>query len=120
MGALELIKLFFGLVDPVTKITGKIIDLKAQQANQETERERIATQENITVLQSRRDVLIAESSQKLGWLNVLARFILMFPFAVIVWQYVLYDKIVCKWITPALQIASVCRTDGLSSELWNL
>lgn len=102
------------LVNPVSKIVDSITNEKIQQANAVTEQDRIASGERISALQSKRDVLIAEAGS--GW-NTIGRFILMFPFAIIVWQYIVWDKIACKWFTAAELVGPTCSTDPLGGEL---
>lgn len=98
------ISILLGLIDPISKITNKIIDLRIQQANAETERQRIESGEEVSKLQAQRDVLIAESGSKI---NALVRIAFALPCALYINKLIIYDKIL-GWGT----------TDDLSTNLW--
>ena len=98
------ISILLGLVDPISKITNKIIDLRIQQSNAQTQQDKIRADEEVSKLQAQRDVLIAESGSKI---NALIRILFAFPCAVYINKLILIDK-VFGWGS----------TDDLSSNLW--
>lgn len=98
------ISILLGLVDPISKITNKIIDLRVQQANAETERQRIEADEEVKKLQMQRDVLVAESGSKI---NALIRILFAFPCALYINKLIVIDKVL-GWGS----------TDDLSNNLW--
>ena len=100
----SIISILLGLVDPISKITNKIIDLRIQQANAQTEQQRIAADEETKKLQMQRDVLVAESGSKI---NAIIRILFAFPCAVYINKLILIDKVL-GW----------GRTDYLSNNLW--
>lgn len=106
-----------GLLDPITKVVNHITDERINAQNAVTEKERIAANERINALEVKRDVLVAESRSV--W-NVLARMFLMLPFGIIVWQYIVWDKIACKWFHAIADVDRACTTDALGSELSTL
>ena len=98
------ISILLGLIDPISKITNKIIDLRIQQANAQTEQAKIAADEEVSKLQAQRDVLVAESGSKI---NALVRIAFALPCALYINKLIIYDKIL-GWGT----------TDDLSNNLW--
>ena len=98
------ISILLGLVDPISKITNKIIDLRIQQSNAQTQQDKIRADEEVSKLQAQRDVLIAESGSKI---NALIRILFAFPCAVYINKLILIDK-VFGWGS----------TDDLSNNLW--
>jgi len=100
----SIISILLGLVDPISKITNKIIDLRIQQANAETQRAKIEAEEEVSKLQAQRDVLVAESGSKI---NALIRILFALPCAIYINKLILFDK-VFGWGS----------TDDLSNNLW--
>lgn len=94
-----------GIFPTIASITEKIIDWQAKKADAQTERERIEADENIKVLQAKRDVLIAESSSP--W-NSLFRLWLALPPSIYIAKLIVWDKI----------ISPNSITEDLSSNLW--
>lgn len=99
--------LVFKFFDPIAKITDKIIDLQIKKSDAKTEQERIASDERIKELQSKRDILVAESGHPI---NQWIRAALTFPIIVILWKVFIGDKALGQW--------TGWHTDALSSELW--
>lgn len=91
-------------VDPIARITDKIVDLRAKRLNAETEQKKIQADEDVAVLQARRDVLISESGSKI---NALIRIAFAFPCAVYINKLIIWDKVL-GWGS----------TDNLSDNLW--
>ena len=90
----------------------EIIAAKQSLINARTEQEKIAAQERISVLEARRDVLVAES--RTPW-NILIRGLLVLPFGVYIWKLVLVDKIWCPF-----WYGSTCSTEPLSDWLMGI
>lgn len=95
-----------GLVDPISRIVGKIADAKVAHANAETDKERIAAQERVKTLEARRDVLVAESRSPI---NSMIRAAFALPFVIYNAKLVLWDKVL-----------GLGATDGLSPELFQV
>ena len=98
------ISILLGLIDPISKITNKIIDLRIQQANAQTEQAKIAADEEVSKLQAQRDVLVAESGSKI---NAIIRIAFALPCAIYINKLILIDKVL-GWGS----------TDDLSNNLW--
>lgn len=74
-----------------------------------TDRERLVADERIKTLQARRDVLVAESGNRInGWI----RAGLALPVTIILWKVFVYDKALGQWTHGT--------TDALSPELWQV
>jgi hypothetical protein len=103
-GLLSLLPAVFTTINGVTNAISnerlKLIDAK-------TEQERIATQERITSLQAKRDVMVAESQG--SKLNASMRFILALGPCIFLTKIFLYDKVL-GWGS----------TDSLDPNLWNV
>lgn len=81
-----------GLVDPVSKVINKILDLQQKKVDAATEQEKNQIQEQIDALKLRRDVLIAESNDKTNrWMRA---FGLAMPVAVLMWKIFVWDKVI--------------------------
>lgn len=79
-----------GLVDPISRIAGKIAEASIARTNAATEQERIAADERIKALQTRRDVMVAEAGSKI---NALMRLAFAIPPAVYLAKLYLWDKV---------------------------
>lgn len=93
-----------GFIDPISKITGQIADAFAKKVDAQTERERIAADEEIKTLEARRAVLVAESGTPI---NALIRGWLVFPPSLYIAKIFVWDKVL-GWGS----------TDDLSNNLW--
>lgn len=95
-----------GLVDPISRIAGKIADAYAARQQAQTDRERIAADQKIKTLEAKRDVLVAEAPHKFnGYMR--AGFAL--PFVIYNAKLVLWDKVL-----------ALGSTDPLSPELFQV
>jgi hypothetical protein len=99
--------LLLGLIDPISRIAGKIADARVAQANAQTDRDKIAADERVKGLEAKRDVMVAEQGSRL---NPMMRAFLAAPVAILLWKVFVYDKALGQWTSG--------RTDGLSPELW--
>jgi hypothetical protein len=105
-----LLGLIPGLLNTVNGITNAITNEKIKLANAQTEQERIASQERITSLQAKRDVLIAESGRSninaviRGWIGASVAFILS--------KLLIWDKALGDWTGG--------HTDALDPNLWQV
>jgi hypothetical protein len=99
----------FGLIDPVTRIIGKLADAKVDLAKAQTDQERIHAEERVKGLEARRDVLIAEAGSRI---NAMIRAGFALPFVIYNAKLVLWDKV----------LADITRgsTDPLSPELFQV
>lgn len=95
-----------GLVDPISRIVGKIADARVEMARAETDKDRIAAEERISGLEARKAVLVAESGSRL---NGFIRAGFALPFVIYNAKLVVWDKVL-GW----------GRTDPLSWELFQI
>ena len=93
-----------GLVPTALSVTQQIIDWQAKKLNATTEQQRIEADEQIKMLEARRDVLIAESRSP-G--NILVRAWLVLPPSIYIAKLFVWDKVL-GWGT----------TDPLDNNLW--
>jgi hypothetical protein len=98
-------------------IAREIAKARTDAINAQTEQQKIEAEERVKILEARAKVMVAEADTP--W-NAIARFLLISPFVVILWQYIVWDKIMCKWFTSAADAARACSTDDLSPNLWYL
>lgn len=99
--------LLLGLIDPISRIAGKIADAKVASANAQTDREKVAADERVKTLEAKRDVMVSEAGSRM---NPIMRAFLAAPVGILLWKVLVYDKAFGQWTAG--------RTDGLSSELW--
>lgn len=95
-----------GLIDPISRIAGKIADVKVAQANATTDQERIKAEERGKALNARMTVMVAESGSRI---NSFIRAGFALPFVIYNAKLVLWDKVL-----------AMGRTDGLSPELFQI
>jgi hypothetical protein len=98
-----------GLIDPVSRIVGKIADAKVAHANAETDRERIAAGERVKALEGKRDVLVAESGNRA---NAYMRLFIAFGPALYLNKIFIWDKV--------LGPLTGGSTDALDDNLWKV
>jgi hypothetical protein len=97
------------LIDPISRIVGKIADAKVAHANAQTDQERIASGERIKALESKRDVLVAESGNRANaWMRL---FIAAGP-ALYLNKIFIWDKV--------LGPLTGGSTDALDDNLWKV
>lgn len=101
-----MLALLFGLVDPISRIAGKIADARIAMANAETDRDKIAADERIKTLEAKRDLLLSESGSRV---NSWVRVSFAAPFIAYNAKLVIWDKM--------LELGS---TDPLSNELFQV
>jgi hypothetical protein len=99
-----------GFGETISSITKSLADAKVSAINAKTEQERIAANERVNALQSRRDLMIAEVGHTRA--NVFMRCFMALPCGVLLWKVFVYDKAFGQWTGG--------RTDALSPELWNV
>jgi hypothetical protein len=99
--------LLLGLIDPISRIAGKIADVRIERAKAETDREKIAADERIKSLEARRDVMAAEAP--FTRLNVLMRGFIAIGPALYLNKIFIWDKVL-GW----------GRTDPLDTNLWSV
>lgn len=96
-------------LDPIARITDKIVDLQLKKVDAKTEQERIAADERIQSLQARRDVMVAEAGAGIK-LNAYIRSAIGASVAFLLLKVMVGDKALGQW--------TQWRTDPLSPELW--
>lgn len=88
-----------GLLDPVSRIASKIAEAYVARQNAETDRQRIAADEQIKTLEARRAVLVAESGTKI---NAFVRAGFALPFVIYNAKLVIWDKVLGLGVTDPL------------------
>jgi hypothetical protein len=96
-----------GLIDPISRIVGKLADAKVELAKAETDDKRIEAGERVKTLEARRDVLVAESGDRSN--RLMRMFIAAGP-ALYLNKIFVWDKV----LGPITQ----GRTDPLDENLW--
>lgn len=99
-----MLSFLIGLIDPISRIAGKIADVKVEQAKALTDQERIHAEERVKSLEARRDVLVSESGAR--W-NGIMRFALALGPCVFLLKIFIWDKVL-----------KLGTTDDLSDNLW--
>jgi hypothetical protein len=98
-------KLLLGfLTGPLTEISNDIKEAYQSKLNAANDRERIAADERITLLESRKSIILAAQSDPL---ERLVRIMLAIPVIAYAWKLILWDKVLGLGVT-----------DKLSPELW--
>jgi hypothetical protein len=98
-----------GLVDPISRIVGKLADAKVELAKAETDDKRIEAGERVKTLEARRDVLVAESGNRA---NAWMRLFIAFGPALYLNKIFIWDKVLGP-ITGG-------STDALDDNLWKV
>jgi hypothetical protein len=101
-----MIALMLGLIDPISRIAGKIADYKIAAQNATTDRARIEAEERASALEAKRDVMVAESGSRI---NLFIRAGFALPFVIYNAKLVIWDKVL-----------ALGSTDPLSPELYNV
>jgi hypothetical protein len=96
----------FKFFDPIARITDKIVDLQIKKADAKTEQERIAADERVKALESRRDVMVAESGLAV---NAYMRTAIAIGPAIYLLKIFIWDKVL-----------KLGTTDALDSNLWQV
>lgn len=104
-----MIGLLLGLIDPISRIAGKIADAKVAQANAQTDREKIAADERVRALESKRDVMMAEKGSPV---NAFMRAALAVGPMLYLNKIFIWDKVL-GGLTGG-------RTDPIDANLWNV
>jgi hypothetical protein len=95
----------FGLIDPVTRIIGKLADAKVDLAKAQTDQERIHAEERVKGLEARRDVLIAEAGSRI---NAMIRAGFALPFVIYNAKLVLWDKVLADITAQPIRCRPNC------------
>lgn len=91
--------LLLGLINPLTKVTGQIVEARIAREQAKTNQAKIEADERVKTLESRRDVLVAEAS--ISKINIIMRCGFAIPLAFILWKILIFDKLFGGF-TPAL------------------
>lgn len=105
-----LVGLLPGVFSSITSITAAISNAKIAAINATTDQARIAAEEEVSVLQAKRDVLIADASQ--SKLDLYMRSLIAVGPAVYLTKIFIYDKVLQQW--------TLGNTDPLDPNLWNV
>lgn len=114
---LQAIPVIGKIFDFGSHIADKIVELKIQQSNAQTEQERITIGEQVRVLELQQAQQAVEAQYN-ARTNQLIRFLFVVPVGVILWTYMIWDKVVCKAFSTETQNSSVCTTDPLDGNMW--
>ena len=115
-----LLGLLPGAFSTINGITNAIANERIAGLNAQTEQERIASQERVSALQAKRDIMIAESHSP--W-NGLMRFILALGPAIILLKFFAWDKAIgslagCAGEAGQQLSCITFRTDPLDTNQW--
>lgn len=91
-----------GLVDPITRIAGKIADARIAAVQASTDKARIEAETEVKALEARRDVLVAEAPG--SRLNQAFRIVISIPAAVILYKIEIWDRVLDWGSTPKLSV----------------
>ena len=93
-----MLRLIFGFLSgPLTRITGQLIDAKVELAKAETAERKIELETQVSQLEARERVLIAEQG---SWMTWWIRPAVAFPIVVLIWKLVLWDTVLGWGVTP--------------------
>lgn len=98
--------LFNSISTTINNITAAISNQKIAQINATSDVEKAKIQANIDQLQSQKDVLVADSQSKYGWIDELVRAGFALPPMVYYAKLFIWDKVIGSWPNYS--------TDGLS------
>mgnify|MGYP003654663306 FL=1 len=101
-----MIGFLLSLVNPISKITNKLIEAKARKLDAKTEQERIEADVLILQLEARQSVLVAEQG---SLMTCMIRPLFALPFIIYNFKVIVYDKVLGLGIT-----------DDLSASYWQL
>jgi len=99
-----------GLFTTVNGITNAIANERLKQISAKTEEAKIASQERISSLEAKRDVLIAESGR--SNINAIIRATIGGSVATVLFKIYVWDKALGEWTHG--------RTEALDPNLWNV
>lgn len=90
---------FSSIFTSIDNLTKAISDEKIAQITATTDVEKANIQAKIDQLQSQRDVLIADSTSKTGWIDQAIRVLLTLPIIVYLNKLITWDKVIGSWPT---------------------
>lgn len=95
-----MLKLLLGLfTGPLTAISNDIKEAYQSKLNAQNDRERIAADERINLLEARKTTILAAQSDPFErWVRIL----FALPFIVYTWKLILYDKVLAWGVTDPL------------------
>ena len=116
-----------GLAGPISQITNKILDLKKQRLDAESNIQKAKIDQEIEAANDRRMVLVAEAQHKFSaGFNAFFRGFLALPAGLLLWKVIVWDKVIgsfkgCARGGPAEpHICYTFNTDDLSAALWGV
>jgi len=95
------------ITGPLESITKAIASVQLEKARAQTDEKRINAEERVKTLEAKRDVLIAESGDKI---NRLVRALMAIPVVILLWKLIVFDNVFGQWLGWA--------TPQLSDDLW--
>lgn len=93
---------------PLSKISDDIARVQIAKQNAATDKDRLDHEEREKALLAQQAVMVAEAGNRI---NTFMRVFLGLPAGLIIWQYIVFDKIVAPWFGGH-------ATDDLSDQLW--
>lgn len=94
MGLLDFLNPLSIITGPLEKITDAITQVQIAKAKAQTDKDKIAADERLHTLEAKRDVLIAESGDKV---NRLVRALLALPVAIFLTKVLVFDIAFGQW-----------------------
>lgn len=114
-----------GLAGPIRDIAGKIADLKIEQTKAETDQNKVKVQAEISELQARQAVLVAEAGSRLAaGINAFTRLFITIGPAAFIAKIFLWDKVIGAFVGcsgPGQKTGcGTFVTDPLDTNLWGV
>lgn len=109
MGLLDFLNPLKIITGPLEKITEAIASVQLAKAKAMTDKEKIAADERLKTLEAKRDVLIAESGDKL---NRSMRALIALPVVIWLWKIIVFDNVFGAWLGWS--------TPPLSDSIWSI
>lgn len=107
MGILDFLNPLKIITGPLEKITDAITQWQIAKYKATTDATKIDADEHIATLQAKRDVLIAESGDKI---NRTVRALMAIPVVILLWKLIIFDNVFGQWLG--------WRTEQLSTDVW--
>lgn len=86
-----MLSFLIGLIDPVSRIAGKIADYKIAAQNATTDRERVAAEERVKAFEAQMQLAVTAAQHDKWWSTreLIGKFAAIYVFKIVVWDTVL-------------------------------
>jgi hypothetical protein len=111
-----------GLGPIISNIGGKYLDLQRRKEDAKNNKDIAEINAEISAIQDRRAVLVAEAASRLGaGINASVRLLAALPGILFVWKILFWDKVIGSFYGCAGRVADGCgsfRTDSIEDNMW--